>query len=169
MSARLGTFDVFTEQQTLDSKLKATRTFILPFAFFAKYNISCYQYTLSAKICFHFLLGPSFQNSQKILANLHPRRHLTHFPWFQSLTDWAGLVHLKQQKPQILHPLSTNMKEEHEESSLVSEKKELTREEKYWEQYQNNVLPAIKQALKDDWLNVRMIVLQFFPKVTLSW
>ena len=46
------------------------------------------------------------------------------------------------------------MKEE--ESSLVSEKKELKQDEKYWEKYQNNVLPAIKQALKDDWLNVRL-------------
>ena len=48
------------------------------------------------------------------------------------------------------------MKEEHKESSLVCEKKELNQEEKYWEKYQNNVLPAIKQALKDDWLNVRL-------------
>ena len=46
------------------------------------------------------------------------------------------------------------MKEEHKESSLVSEK--LNQEEKFWEKYQNNVLPAIKQALKEDWLNVRL-------------
>ena len=48
------------------------------------------------------------------------------------------------------------MKEEHKESSLVSEK--LNQEEKFWEKYQNNVLPAIKQALKEDWLNVRCLL-----------
>ena len=42
-----------------------------------------------------------------------------------------------------------------DEKYLTSEKKELNRDEKYLEKYQNNVLPAIKQALKDDWLNVR--------------
>ena len=55
---------------------------------------------------------------------------------------------------------SNGVKEEGKENSLTSEKKELNRDEKYWEKYQNNVLPAIKQALKDDWLNVR-----FFAKL----
>ena len=54
----------------------------------------------------------------------------------------------------ILSPSAPSMKEEHKESSLVSEK--LNQEEKFWEKYQNNVLPAIKQALKEDWLNVRL-------------
>ena len=55
---------------------------------------------------------------------------------------------------------SNGVKEEGKENSLTSEKKELNCDEKYWEKYQNNVLPAIKQALKDDWLNVR-----FFAKL----
>ena len=52
---------------------------------------------------------------------------------------------------------SHTMKEERMESSLTSETKELNQDEKYREKYQNNVLPAIKQALKDDWLNVRSV------------
>ena len=51
---------------------------------------------------------------------------------------------------------SNGVKEEGKEISLTYEKKELNHDEKkYLEKYQNNVLPAIKQALKDDWLNVR--------------
>ena len=87
--------------------------------------------------------------------------------------DWQqkGLVHdaYKTNTLQYIHTFfspfimeeyqSNGVKEEGKENSLTSEKKELNRDEKYWEKYQNNVLPAIKQALKDDWLNVRFVLL----------
>ena len=54
--------------------------------------------------------------------------------------------------------LQTNViKEETREGTVISDGKELRHfDESYREKYQTNVLPAIKQALKDDWLNVRL-------------
>ena len=54
--------------------------------------------------------------------------------------------------------LQTNViKEEAREGTVISDGKELRNfDESYREKYQTNVLPAIKQALKDDWLNVRL-------------
>ena len=54
--------------------------------------------------------------------------------------------------------LQTNViKEEAREGTVISDGKELRKiDESYREKYQTNVLPAIKQALKDDWLNVRL-------------
>ena len=49
------------------------------------------------------------------------------------------------------------IKEEAREGTVISDGKELRNfDESYREKYQTNVLPAIKQALKDDWLNVRL-------------
>ena len=49
------------------------------------------------------------------------------------------------------------IKEEAREGTVTSDGKELRNfDESYREKYQTNVLPAIKQALKDDWLNVRL-------------
>ena len=49
------------------------------------------------------------------------------------------------------------IKEEAREGPVISDGKELRNfDESYREKYQTNVLPAIKQALKDDWLNVRL-------------
>ena len=49
------------------------------------------------------------------------------------------------------------IKEEAREGTVISDGKELRNfDESYREKYQANVLPAIKQALKDDWLNVRL-------------
>ena len=49
------------------------------------------------------------------------------------------------------------IKEEAREGTVISDGKELRNfDESYRGKYQTNVLPAIKQALKDDWLNVRL-------------
>ena len=57
------------------------------------------------------------------------------------------------------------IKEETREGTVISDGKELRNfDESYREKYQTNVLPAIKQALKDDWLNVRLEKKSIFPQ-----